>query len=188
MIRLKTIKQCLSSHVPRQLADVGAGEAAVAAILVDAGTDDPDILLIKRAKRDDDPWSGQMAFPGGRRESEDRDLIETARRETLEETGIVLKDENVIGQLDDIRPLGPGLPRLVVRPYVFLLSSLPDVVASHEVDLHLWVRFADLPALSSFSRVTVDNTTIEVPAFLVGPHIVWGLTERILNSFIDLCR
>ena len=188
MINLSIMKQSLSVHMPRQLADVGAGEAAVAAILVDAGTEVPDVLLIKRATRYDDPWSGQMAFPGGRRESEDRDLIETARRETLEETGIVLRDEDVIGRLDDIRPIGPRLPRLVVRPFVFLLSSPPEVVTNDEIDLHLWVKFSNLQDSASSARVEVANTTIEVPAFLVGPHVVWGLTERILNSFIELCH
>jgi len=160
----------------------------VAAILVGSGSDVPDILLIKRAQRDDDPWSGQMAFPGGRRESGDRDLNETACRETLEETGIALRNKDVIGQLDDIRPLGPGLPRLVVRPFVFLLPSMPAVFANAEVDLHLWVRFSELPEVASFSEMSVADMKIEVPAFLVGPHVVWGLTERILNSFIELCR
>jgi 8-oxo-dGTP pyrophosphatase MutT (NUDIX family) len=181
------VRKQLASHTPHQLPDVGAGEAAVAALLADLGDGEPEILLIKRAQRDDDPWSGQMAFPGGRRESEDRDLIETARRETFEETGIELYETGVIGQLDDIRPLGPGLPRLVVRPFVFLVTSKPDVVLNEEVDLHLWVRFADLPDLATSSRVRVGTVNIEVPAFLVGPHVVWGLTERILNSFIQLC-
>jgi 8-oxo-dGTP pyrophosphatase MutT (NUDIX family) len=159
----------------------------VAAILADSGDGNPEMLLIKRAKRDDDPWSGQMAFPGGRRESEDADLIETACRETLEETGILLDNAVVLGQLDDIRPLGPGLPRLVVRPFVFLLPLKPDVMPNQEVDLHLWVRFADLPELASSSKVAVGDLAIDVPAFLVGPYVVWGLTERILNSFIELC-
>jgi 8-oxo-dGTP pyrophosphatase MutT (NUDIX family) len=188
LITLNTVKERLISHKPRQLEDVGDGEAAVAAILADSGSGEPDILLIKRAQRDDDPWSGQMAFPGGRRESWDRDLTETAGRETLEETGITLHDSDVLGQLDDIRPLGPGLPRLVVRPFVFLVSRKPEVLLNDEVDLHLWVRFSDLPGLASSSRVTVAGTKIDVPAFLIGPHVVWGLTERILKSFIELCR
>ena len=169
------------------LDDVGDGEAAVAAILVDSGGGAPEILLIKRAARRDDPWSGQMAFPGGRREFGDRDLLTTACRETLEETGIALTEKNVMGQLDDIRPLGPGLPRLVVRPFVFLLHALPDVTSNDEVDLHLWVGFSDLPSLASATSVSVGDVSIKVPAYLVGPHVVWGLTERILNSFIELC-
>jgi len=162
-------------------------EAAVAAILCDSGKETPELFLIKRARREDDPWSGQMALPGGRRESEDVDLVQTACRETLEETGIVLRAEDLIGELDDLRPLGPGLPRIVVRPFVFLLHATPEVVTNHEVDLHLWVDFSDLPALAYVATVTVGGQPINVPAFNVGPHVVWGLTERILKSFIDLC-
>ena len=166
---------------------MGTKEAAVAAILVGSGTTSPDILLIKRAQRDNDPWSGQMAFPGGRRDSNDANLINTACRETLEETGIVLRGQDVVGELDDIRPLGPGLPRIIVRPLVFLLDSMPQVVTNIEVDLHLWVELSDLPDLAGSATVTVNGMAITVPAYNIGPHVVWGLTERILKSFIDLC-
>lgn len=159
----------------------------MAVVLVGTAAVAPDILLIKRAKRDDDPWSGQMAFPGGRRESDDTELVDTACRETREETGIVLRREDVAGELDEIRPLGPGLPRLIVRPFVFLLHSMPEVVANHEVDLHLWVNLSVLRDLAGSATVKVGGEHITVPAYNIGPHIVWGLTERILKSFIDLC-
>jgi 8-oxo-dGTP pyrophosphatase MutT (NUDIX family) len=187
LIDLSIVRERLSMHTPLQLRDVGAGEAAVAAIMADSVNGFPDILLIKRAWRDQDPWSGQMAFPGGRREAQDKGLLETARRETLEETGIALREADVLGQLDDIRPLGPGLPRLVVRPFVFLVHRRPAVFLNAEVDLHLWVRFSDLPSMASSSPMEISGATIAVPSFLVGPHVVWGLTERILNSFIELC-
>ena len=159
----------------------------MAAILVGSGSASPDILLIKRAKRENDPWSGQMAFPGGRRDPDDAALVETACRETLEETGVALRDVVVLGELDDIRPLGPGLPRVIVRPFVFLLDSIPDVVTNIEVDLFLWVKLSDLPDLAGTATVTVDGLAITVPAYNIGRHVVWGLTERILKSFIDLC-
>ena len=187
MIEMNSLRRCLSLHSPRRTTEAGTDQAAVAAVLVDLGADTPDILLIKRAKRDDDPWSGQMAFPGGRREPDDANLLDTACRETLEETGIVLCGKDVMGELDDIRPLGPGLPRIIVRPFVFLLRSMPDVVTNKEVDLHLWVRLSDLPDLAGSETVTVSGAALTVPAYKVGPHVVWGLTERILKSFIDLC-
>jgi len=187
LIDVQTLRRRLSQHVPRRLTEVGTAEAAVAAILSASGNEDPELFLIKRAKRDDDPWSGQMALPGGRRESEDEDLLATVCRETLEETGIVLRSADVVGELNDIRPQGPGLPRILVRPFVFLLGSRPDVLTNYEVELHLWVKFSDLPALADSATVTVAGIRINVPAFNVGPHVVWGLTERILKSFIDLC-
>jgi 8-oxo-dGTP pyrophosphatase MutT (NUDIX family) len=174
-------------HSSRRITEAGTDEAAVAAILVGSGANEPDILLIKRAKRDDDPWSGQMAFPGGRRDLDDADLVDTACRETFEETGIVVRETVVVGELDDIRPLGPGLPRIIVRPFVFLLDSMPEVITNHEVDLHLWVKLSDLLDVAGSATVTVNGMAISVPAYNIGPHVVWGLTERILKSFIDLC-
>ena len=187
MIEMNTVQRCLSQHTARRIQEVGTSEAAVAVILVGSGTTAPDLLLIKRAKREDDPWSGQMAFPGGRRDSEDTDLVETACRETLEETGIVLRENNIVGELDDLRPLGPGLPRIIVRPCVFLLDSIPEVFPNIEVDLHLWIKLFDLPGLAGTATVAVNGMAIAVPAYNIGPHVVWGLTERILKSFIDLC-
>ena len=159
----------------------------MAAVLVDAGANAPNILLIKRAKRADDPWSGQMAFPGGRRESDDVDRVATACRETLEETGIGLRATDLLGELDDICPLGPGLPRIVVRPFVFLLRSMPQVVTNEEVELFLWVKLSDLPELAGSATVSVSGVAVTVPAYNIEPHVVWGLTEHILKSFFELC-
>ena len=64
---------------------------------------------------------------------------------------------------------------------------MPEVVTNTEVDLHLWVRFSDLPDLAGSATVTVNGLDFKVSAFNIGPHVVWGLTERILKSFIDLC-
>jgi 8-oxo-dGTP pyrophosphatase MutT (NUDIX family) len=187
LIDVNTIRQRLAQHSPSRIAEADANQAAVAAILVDSAPDDLRMLLIKRAERDDDPWSGQMAFPGGRREPQDEDLVATARRETLEETGIELLDPQLLGALDDLRPLGRGLPRIVVRPFVFLLPGTPDVSLNSEVDLHLWVGLGDLPGSAGRAPVHVNGTTTAVPAFTIGPHVVWGLTERIIRSFIELC-
>lgn len=174
-------------HQPRQIAEPDTREAAVAVVMVGSEASTPDVLLIKRAERPDDPWSGQMAFPGGRREPDDVDLLATVRRETREETGIALRHDDLLGELNDFRPVGRGLPRLIVRPFVFLLETRPEVVVNEEVDLHLWVRFAELPAMAAFETVTVQGVELGVTAYRICGHVVWGLTERILNSFIGLC-
>jgi 8-oxo-dGTP pyrophosphatase MutT (NUDIX family) len=93
-----------------------------------------DLLLIKRAKSERDPWSGHMALPGGRRDESDGDLLRTAVRETLEETGLDLQRAGKpLGRLDDGAPSSPRLPELTITPYVFGVS--PDAearVASRE--------------------------------------------------------
>ena len=93
-------------------------QAAVA--LVVRGHVDLEVLLIKRARRDGDPWSGHMALPGGRRDPADTSLRQTAVRETLEETGIDLDELGAhLGRLVEVRPQSPHLPRISVAPHVF---------------------------------------------------------------------
>ena len=110
--------------------------AAVAIIL----TPQPDsILLIRRADRSGDPWSGHMALPGGRREPGDSDLAGTAIRETAEEVGVQLRPEDLIGSLPDVVPRTPVLPPIAVRPFVFLLPERPAMRLNAEVAQASWV-------------------------------------------------
>jgi 8-oxo-dGTP pyrophosphatase MutT (NUDIX family) len=112
--------------------------AAVAAVL--RVTDQPELLFIKRAEAVGDPWSGHMAFPGGRHEPGDRSLLETAWRETREEIAIDLHaDGQLLGVLDDLAPRSPSLPRINIRPYVAIVQRDVEIVYSHEVADHFWV-------------------------------------------------
>src|SRR5438093_2935884 len=96
--------------------------AAVAVVLHD-GNDGIEALCIHRAVRAGDVWSGQIAFPGGRRDPGDADLLATAIRETMEEVGVDLSSAERLGVLDDLYPRTPVLPPVVVRPFVFALTS-----------------------------------------------------------------
>ena len=86
--RLDRLRRRLAEHRPRVEDDPELLWAAVAIVLAP----DPDaVLLIRRAERAGDPWSGHMALPGGRYEPKDPDLLGTALRETVEEVGVALK-------------------------------------------------------------------------------------------------
>jgi 8-oxo-dGTP pyrophosphatase MutT (NUDIX family) len=125
----------------------GAGDpfAAVALILA-GGPYDPAILFIERAKRVGDPWSGHMAFPGGRVEKEDIDARHTAERETFEEVGIDLGGAELIGRLDDQagRRAGTTWQGRPIAGFVYHLGEPAAVVASPEVEEALWVRSSAL--------------------------------------------
>ena len=87
--------------------------AAIALVLRPSTVGEPELLMIKRAEFERDPWSGHVACPGGRMDPTDPDLEFTAVRETREETGIDLaRDGRVLGTLDDISPRTPALPPL----------------------------------------------------------------------------
>lgn len=185
-ITFEALRRRLDRRERRRAETEGRIEAAVAIVLAPREGDELELLFIKRAERAGDPWSGQMALPGGRRDPDDADLLVTVTRETLEETGIALPPEALLGELDDLAPTTTTLPPIVVRPFVFGLPRRPLVQPSPEVDLYLWARLAGLPATAAQSVVELRGTQLSVPSFLIGPHVVWGITHRILIQFLDL--
>lgn len=161
--------------------------AAVAAIL--RVTAEPELLFIKRAELDGDPWSGHMAFPGGRHEPSDTDLRDTAVRETQEETALDLeRGGRVLGVLDDLAPVSARLPRIMIRPYVAVVSADAVIVPSEEVATHFWVPLDTLraPEMQAEHELVLGDVRQRFPGYRVGPHIAWGLTERILRQLLGL--
>jgi 8-oxo-dGTP pyrophosphatase MutT (NUDIX family) len=157
--------------------------AAVAIIL----TPQPDsILLIRRADRSGDPWSGHMALPGGRREPGDPDLAGTAIRETAEEVGVELRREDLAGSLADVIPRTPVLPPVAVRPFVFLLPERPAMRLNAEVAQASWVPVDYLlrPDTHHPVQLEVAGQSRQVQAYQLENAIIWGMTERILTSFL----
>ena len=185
-ITIARLRERFSGHEPVCADSTDRIEAAVAIVLAPNADWQLDVLFIKRAEVEGDPWSGQMAFPGGRREDGDATLQATAQRETFEETGVVLADSTVVGVLDDLVPMTPVLPPIVVRPFVFSLPERPRITPSSEVALHLWTPLDRLPRSTGRTDIRLRGVQRSMPAFLVGPHVVWGMTHRILKSLFDL--
>jgi 8-oxo-dGTP pyrophosphatase MutT (NUDIX family) len=154
------------------------------AALVTAGPE-PAILFIKRRERAGDPWSGQMALPGGFASPADPTLEMTARRETEEETGISLAGSGVLlGVLDDVSPRTPYLPPLVVTPYVFSVPGELATQAGPEAEAAVWLRVRDLfdPALRRPFRLRFSGEVKEFASIVVGDYTIWGLTEGVLQQ------
>jgi 8-oxo-dGTP pyrophosphatase MutT (NUDIX family) len=176
------LRQALADPPP-EVPLPGQRRAAIALILleVDASLE---VLLIERAERSGDPWSGHMALPGGHLEPTDVDLAATAERETLEEVGLDLRRSGErLGRLSDSAPVR-GVP-IAVRPYVYLLQARPVLALSDEVRQAWWVPIAPLQrgerrTTFSFSRAGQQR---QFPAWDVDGHIVWGLTYRVLDEF-----
>ena len=161
--------------------------AAVAVILAP----DPDaLLLIRRAERSGDPWSGHMALPGGRQEPAEPDLFATAVRETDEEVGLDLRARHLLGTLDDVVPRTPVLPPVAVRPYVFALGGRPDLSLNPEVAAAHWVPVDLLLHADTYDSVHLEirGESRVVAAYRLEDSIVWGMTERIVSSLLTHLR
>lgn len=163
-------------------------QAAVALVL--RGGAELELLLIKRARSERDPWSGHMALPGGRLDPSDPSLLDTAVRETREETGILLDaTRRFLGPLEPVSPATRRLPPLVIAPFVFGAEAEVEAVPEpREVEKALWVPLPELsdPAARQVVPIRLEGGEIPFPAFVVGGEVVWGLTYRILERFLHV--
>lgn len=186
------LRERISSRNPAEANEPAVRRAAVALILrLGDPLDEPELLFVQRAHYETDPWSGQVAFPGGREEPDDTSLLGTVMRETWEETGIDMKrDAELVGQLDDLRPQTVRLPAVVVRPYVMLIGERSEPVLSDEVAAAFWVPLATLQGEAGWRDTVVTAGGLEFTrrAFHHGGFVVWGMTERILSEFLALSR
>lgn len=189
---LEWIRRRLAEHEPRTISpEELPSRAAVAAILresVPGGC--CEMLFILRARHDLDPWSGQMAFPGGRLQEDDAGLEEAARRETQEEVGIDLGGSaELLGRSDDLqaRARGRMLP-LVITPFVFRLTEPVEPLASHEVEEIHWVPVPELLDPRSASTLVYgrEGGRRELPCFRVCGQVIWGLTHMMLTRLFEI--
>ncbi len=187
---LPQIEDGLTRYVPRIIEAPDLGRAAVAMVLRDAAAG-PEVLFIERATKAGDPWSGHMAFPGGRLEEVDADERAAAERETWEEVGLVLDDARLLGRLDDLQGRREGRPAgLVISAWVYHHAQPgPLVPNGDEVASTHWFPVSELHAPDR--HVDFEHPAVaghRFPGVLVGEperHVVWGLTYRFLEVFFE---
>jgi 8-oxo-dGTP pyrophosphatase MutT (NUDIX family) len=193
MPTLDEVREALARRTPTLESDRAPDgtrkkRAAVAMILRPARTDGrSEVLFIERARFAGDPWSGHMAFPGGRVESDDDDPRAAAERETLEEVSVSLAGAELLGQLDDLRGRHAGreIP-MVISAYVYLCRDPAPLEPNHEVAHAFWFPVSDL--LDPARRDHYEIRGLRFPGVLVGQpgrHVVWGLTYRFLEGFFE---
>lgn len=149
-----------------------------------------DVLLIRRAESARDPWSGQMAFPGGRLDPADASLVAAAVRETLEETGVALAPaRDLIGRFPTVRPVSVHIPTVTIWPFVFWTAPGTEArAASAEVASAHWLSVASLkdPGAQSVHHWEGGGERASFPCVRVEGRVVWGLTYRILMRLFGI--
>lgn len=184
------------------LADVLAGQSfaepvpdptlprAAVALILRPGCEGPELLLIRRAEREGDPWSGHMALPGGREQAEDASPVHTAARETHEEVGIhVATRGRLLGPVEPVWPMSSRAPRILVRAFVFWVDAPVEATPNEEVDEAVWVPVDELRAPGSVTEHLLEiegHGEMRFPAFGTRGYVIWGLTHRILTTFLEL--
>jgi len=162
-------------------------EAAVA--ILHAREPEESVLLIRRAERENDPWSGHWSFPGGRREPEDPGLLHTALRELEEECGIHLGPERLEAAL---QPMLAGRKTgrfLLVAPFLFRVEGqLPTTLDPREAVEALWAPLTVLrdPARHCLQSVPGQPKEVMFPAVELNGVPLWGFTYRLITDWLGL--
>ena len=187
---LKLIENLLSSYRPRRKFLRHLATRSSVAIILRQKKENHEVLMIKRADREGDPWSGHMAFPGGRRESRDKDSYATAVRETNEEVGIVLPEcARYIGRLSDAhaRPIKYNLGMLVT-PFVFVLESKTDFKLNHEVASLVWIPLDFFSNAENQEEMfwRYRSRNIAVPCYKYEGFTIWGLSLSMLIELTEV--
>ncbi|MGK5094200.1 CoA pyrophosphatase [Deltaproteobacteria bacterium TL4] len=156
--------------------------------------DDPEwetcVLLMKRATRRGDPWSGHMSFPGGRVDPEDAMPFDAAIRETEEEIGMNLKTHaTYLGRLSDVFTRAhqwPGM--MIVTPFVFQMTHSVSFQLNHEVAETLWVPLSFLANSKNRKKMywKMGYVQWKLPCYFYQDRRIWGLTLIMLDELVAL--
>ncbi|PLX80986.1 MAG: CoA pyrophosphatase [Desulfuromonas sp.] len=186
MPNLEQIKSFLADHQPVTIEK--ASKQAAVALILSGVENDLEMLMLRRAEHQDDPWSGDLGFPGGKIDPDDHSARAAAERETIEETGIRLNETDYLGRLDDIS--GAYLP-VSIACFVFYLPTRPQIVLNREVSHYWWVplhRFLEPDRHRDVAFTYRQQHRTHPVIDLVDPEhpFLWGITYRLTESFFRL--
>ncbi len=187
MLKIEQIKHRLTDYQPQSLTQNNSKKAAVAMLFRDNGGS-TEILLIRRAEHETDPWSGDLSFPGGRIELDDSTPRAAAERETKEEIGFCLSKASYLGQSDD---LAGAYLSIHISCFVYVIESDPQFAINGEVVDLFWVPIRTLMEpqrnkKSTFNYRGRDRSHPVIELNEWSPRPLWGITYRLIDNFLNL--
>lgn len=190
LLAFLTMKNLLPNIIRRPLKIPGRRwmtRASVAIILRKNQANDFDVLLIKRAERIGDPWSGDMAFPGGKMDRSDQSIYHAALRELHEEIGLEAAKLKHIGRLSDqLTKTHSGLRPMTISPFVFELTTPTEFTLNHEVAEIVWIPLTHFSTPINRKQMVwkVKGMKLNLPCYWFDDKRVWGITLRILDELV----
>ncbi|MCL7763742.1 CoA pyrophosphatase [Polaribacter sp. Z014] len=162
-------------------------KAAVLALFYPNRKNETCFLLTQRASYKG-AHSAQISFPGGKLDKTDRDLENTALRETFEEVGVAEASIEIIRELTDVY-IPPS--NFLATPFLGFTNERPNFILNYEVEQTIEVLLRDLLNETNISSVNMNTSymdNIEVPCFKLEDYIVWGATAMMLSEIKELLK
>tara|TARA_B110000977_G_C10937739_1_gene439644 strand:+ start:230 stop:853 length:624 start_codon:yes stop_codon:yes gene_type:complete len=186
----------VSYKAKKKLSRYWSKRSAVAIVLDKHASADASILMIKRAEHKGDPWSGHMAFPGGRCEAFDKNGLATAKREMHEEVGFDIDDAEHkplkgewLGRLSDVSTSRRVTPKaMVVTPYVFSVADKPILEENYEVAETVWIPLTYISDINnrSIHSIKFKQKTINLPCYRYDGKVIWGMSLSMIDEILRL--
>jgi 8-oxo-dGTP pyrophosphatase MutT (NUDIX family) len=185
MTDFESIKQIMSSYSPKRLIDDGSAKGAVMVPIYEK--EDKLFMIFTKRTQELSSHKGQISFPGGKIEEQDKTLFDCAVRETFEEIGIEKSSVNLLGELDQIKTFGSNV---LLSPFVCRITY-PFKLKINELEVE---EVIEVPISELFNRSNWDVKKImlanikerHVYYFFYQNWTIWGATGRIVNQFIEL--
>ena len=178
-MNLEQIKNSLTSEISPILSE--NEKTKLSSVLIIIFESSPKILMIKKPITMN-YHGGEIAFPGGKISKEDDDLLDTAIRETKEETGITISRKQIIGQLKPVTTLNSGF---TILPFICIIDEINELTPNSEVE-----EFLKIPLVSFLQTLTNDldpehNSIHEMYVLTFENNIIWGASARMLKQITD---
>tara|TARA_B110000014_G_scaffold76805_1_gene52554 strand:+ start:279 stop:839 length:561 start_codon:yes stop_codon:yes gene_type:complete len=178
----KKIQSALTNQVNPKISNNGKNKPAAVLIIIYGET--PEILMTKKPITMTQ-HGGEISFPGGKISETDGDLLDTALRETAEETGLVISRNSIIGQLNYVTTLNSGF---TILPFVCILDSIEQLVPNSEVE-----SFLNIPLLPFLQTLENDldpkhNSIQEMYTYTFEKNLIWGASARMLKQITDILK
>jgi 8-oxo-dGTP pyrophosphatase MutT (NUDIX family) len=190
MVNAESIRKALSINLPNPSLFIPDRDRAAVALVLAGVESDLQLCFIRRVEKANDPWSGHMAFPGGRASPGDESAQGVAEREAREEVALDLHDSHRIGALSELPVrLGGVETSMVLSSFVYYVgAALPPLTPNEEVAEVYWVSLAHLWDQRNATHLTLarNGEALVFPAIRLGEHLIWGLTLRVLTLFSDV--
>lgn len=189
---LSQVEQTLLSYKPKKIWMKWLFKRSAVAMILQQRAEGLSVLMIKRAECDGDPWSGHMAFPGGRMDPGDAHGLAVASRETEEEVGLTL-DESIpcIGRLSELRARANGRKlSMIVTPYVFRVDEDPQLTPNYEVAEVIWVPLDFIMDQANREQMRFERgkVNLTLPFYRYQNRRIWGLSLVMLDELVELIR